>query len=67
MLGGCQVITPTATTDTAIPQYTILASEYAFDVPDKIEAGLVSVTLDNVGHEPHHAQFARLNDGVTME
>lgn len=50
-----------------IPQITVKATDYAFEAPAKIEAGLVSINLVNEGQEPHHVQFARLNDGVTME
>ncbi len=45
----------------------ITATNYAFDAPAQIKAGLVSVTLENKGDEPHHAAFVRLKDGVTME
>jgi hypothetical protein len=50
-----------------IPQITIKATDYAFEAPAKIKAGLVSITLVNDGKEPHHAQLARLNDNVTLE
>lgn len=50
-----------------IPQITIKATDYAFEAPAKIEAGLVSINLINEGKEPHHAQLVRLNDGVTLE
>ena len=48
-------------------ELTIVASEYAFEVPEEIPAGTVSIRLENTGQEPHHAQLARLNDGVTMD
>lgn len=50
----------------AIPEVTIRAQEFAFTAPAQINAGLVAVTLVNDGKEQHHAQLARLNDGVTM-
>lgn len=50
-----------------IPQITIKATDYAFEAPAKIDAGLVSINLVNDGKEPHHAQLARLNDNVTLE
>ena len=50
-----------------IPEITIKATEYAFDAPAQIEAGLVSIILENHGQEPHHVQFVRLNNGVTMQ
>ena len=48
-------------------ELTIVASEYAFEVPEEIPAGTVSIRLENTGQEPHHAQLVRLNDGVTMD
>ncbi len=52
---------------TTIPEYTIMAHEYAFNVPQEIEAGLVRIKFEDHGEEPHHLQFARLNEGVTYE
>ncbi|MCE7985511.1 MAG: hypothetical protein DYG89_30420 [Caldilinea sp. CFX5] len=51
----------------AIPEITIMTHEYAFDAPKEIPAGLVRVKLMDHGKEPHHVQFARLNDGVTLD
>lgn len=51
----------------AIPEITIKAADFSFDAPEQVEAGLVKVNLVNNGHEPHHAQIVRLNDGVTMD
>jgi hypothetical protein len=45
----------------------IMASDYAFDAPDTLPAGLVTVRLMNHGQEPHHAQLLRLNDGLSFE
>lgn len=50
----------------AIPEITIMTHEYTFDTPKEIPAGLVRVKLMDHGKEPHHVQFARLNDGVTF-
>jgi plastocyanin len=49
-----------------VPRVAIGARDYAFDAPDSVQAGVASYTLRNQGPEPHHAQFLRLNDGVTM-
>lgn len=66
LLYGCiQPIAPAALT--AIPEITITAHDYSFDAPTEIAAGLVRVKLEAQGVEPHHVQFARLNDGVTFE
>lgn len=45
----------------------IKAHDYSFEAPTQIEAGLVSINLENEGQEPHHVQLARLNDGVSVE
>ena len=45
----------------------VQAHDYAFAAPETIQAGLVTIQLENHGQEPHHGQLARLNDGVTME
>ncbi len=50
-----------------IPAITIKAKDYAFEVPDEMNAGPVSITLENDGAEPHHVQLARLKDRATME
>lgn len=60
ILSACQ--TPPA----PIPEVTVKAADFSFDAPDQIEAGLVSLRLENVGHEDHQAQLVRLNDGVTL-
>lgn len=62
LLGACGT-----TGITQIPQITIKAHDYSFEAPAQIEAGLVSIRLENEGQEPHHVQLVRLNDGVTME
>lgn len=50
-----------------LPRVTIKTADFSFEAPAQIEAGLVSITLENDGQEPHHAQLVRLNDGVTVE
>ena len=45
----------------------IIATDHHFALPQQITAGMVTIRLKNEGQEPHHAQFARLNDSVTME
>ena len=66
-LGALMFLSACQTQATPIPEITIRATEYAFEAPDQIEAGLVSLRLENVGHEDHHMQLVRLNDGVTLE
>jgi hypothetical protein len=49
------------------PVVDVMASDYAFEAPDVLPSGLVTVRLMNHGQEPHHAQLLRLNDGVTFD
>lgn len=49
-----------------IPEITITTADYTFSAPAEIPSGLVSVVLENEGKEPHHVQFARLKEGVTI-
>jgi hypothetical protein len=44
---------------------TVTASDYKFDAPDQIPAGLVTVQLVNRGPSPHHVQLLRLGEGKT--
>jgi hypothetical protein len=49
------------------PVIDVMASDYAFDAPDSIPAGLVTVRLMNHGQEAHHAQLLRLDDDVSFD
>jgi uncharacterized cupredoxin-like copper-binding protein len=51
----------------ALPQVVFKGLDYAFDSPDTIEAGLVTLNFENIDKEDHHLQLARLNDGVSFE
>ncbi len=44
---------------------TIVASDYSYDAPDTISAGMVTLRLVNNGPEMHHVQLLRLTDGKT--
>lgn len=50
-----------------IPDVAVGAADYSFTAPDSISGGLTRLRLSNSGAESHHAQLARLNDGVTMQ
>ena len=50
-----------------VTKITITAHDYSYETPVQVEAGLVSITLENEGQEPHHVQLFRLNDGVSPE
>ncbi|HSA55317.1 MAG TPA: hypothetical protein VLE53_06410 [Gemmatimonadaceae bacterium] len=45
---------------------TFTASDFAFDAPDTIPAGLTTIRLVNRGPELHHAQLVRFNEGKTL-
>ena len=45
---------------------TVTASDYKFEAPDQIPAGLVTVQLVNHGPSPHHVQLLRLGEGKTL-
>ncbi len=47
-------------------QMTIVASDYKFDAPEEVPAGMMTVHLVDNGSEPHHVAFVKLNDGKTL-
>ncbi len=63
ILAACSSLAPAAQP----ARLTIIARDFAYDLPAQIEAGLTTITLKNEGAEPHHAQFARVNDDVSDE
>jgi hypothetical protein len=56
--------TPAAAT---IPEITIGASEYAFESPDQVEAGLLLITYENKGTRLHNLVVGRLKEGKTLD
>lgn len=44
---------------------TVIATDYSFDAPAQIPAGLTTIALVNRGHELHHVQLIRLSDVKT--
>jgi hypothetical protein len=64
---GCTVVAATGAPDPSLPELALTAVEYAYAGPDRVEAGLVTVSLTNQGQEPHHAQLARLPEGMAPE
>ena len=64
VVSACQSILPG---QASIPEVVITSSEYIFENPAEIEAGLTSIQLENKGEELHHAQLVRLNDGVSVD
>lgn len=61
------LLTACAQPDASIPVITIKAHDFSFEGLSQLEAGLVTLRLTNDGQEAHHAQLARLNDGVTVD
>lgn len=43
----------------------VAVTEYAFDLPSELDAGVTSFELTNEGTEQHQLQLLRKNDGVT--
>jgi uncharacterized cupredoxin-like copper-binding protein len=70
-LAGCDfpgMGTGGSTTTRQIPSVTIGAKDMSFDMPESMPAsGLLSITIDNQGQQPHQTNIARLNDGVTQD
>ncbi len=50
----------------SIPVVTITASDYKYDAPDTITAGITTLKLVNKGPELHHVQLFRLTGGKTF-
>lgn len=51
-----------------IPTIDVDTADFAFHgIPEIMEAGWVNMRFTNSGDEPHHAQFVKLNEGVTPE
>ena len=46
---------------------TVTATEYKFDAPAAIPAGLTTIRLVSQGRELHHVQLIKLEDGKTLE
>lgn len=48
-----------------IPEVALTARDYNFVIPDTVPGGLVRFHFVNEGQENHHAQFIKLNEGVS--
>ncbi len=59
-------VTPAASTSAAPNVVTITASEYKFEMPDQIPAGLTTFRLSDTGKELHHATLIKLDSGKTV-
>jgi hypothetical protein len=59
--------TPAAATPAAPNEVVITASEYKFEAPDQIPAGLTTFKLNDSGKEMHHATLIKLDSGKTVQ
>ena len=57
---------PAAATSTAPNVITLTASEYKFEAPDQIPAGLTTFKMNDSGEEIHHASLIKLDSGHTV-
>jgi uncharacterized lipoprotein YbaY len=46
---------------------TVVASDYTFDAPAEVPAGLTAIRLVNRGPSLHHIQLMRLDEGKTLD
>lgn len=60
-------VSPTGPDSSSVEHVTIVATNFAFQAPDTIKAGVVDFHLENHGTLPHHAWILRLEDGKTLE
>lgn len=68
LLGALAVAACASPTGAAKPaEITVVAKDFTYELPAQMPAGLTTITLKNEGTEPHHAQFARVNDDVSDE
>lgn len=63
---GCHTA-PLTLTDSAAETVTFVARDHAFDGPDNIRAGHVTIRLVNQGRDAHAAQFIKLTPGKSAE
>jgi hypothetical protein len=61
-------VTPVhAASSPPIPEVSIVAHDYSFDMPNTIPTGLVRISMVNSGDDVHQAQFFRLLPGKTSQ
>jgi hypothetical protein len=70
MLAACSPKTadrpPPNTSADASPTVTVTATDFAFDAPAQIPAGMTTMTMVNRGQEMHQVQLVRLAEGKTV-
>ncbi len=57
---------PAATTPAAPTTLRIVARDYAYEIPATVPSGPTRIELVNRGHDLHHAQLVRLEQGKTF-
>src|SRR5687768_8283355 len=68
VFAGTDISGPHAAANThPVQRLTITTTDFTFDAPDSIPAGLTRVRLQNKGREYHHAQIVRLRDGGSIQ
>lgn len=68
MLAACQAAPPAISPSSSTAQtINLKGADFSFDGPSEVQSGWVTVNFSNVGKEAHHAQFAKLNEGVTPQ
>ncbi len=75
-LAGCAQSESARVSDSAAPAVapaaaspstlTIVATDFAYEAPDTITAGMVTMKMVNKGQEMHHVQVLQLKDGKTF-
>jgi hypothetical protein len=76
-LGACTTVQPAPVTQSnaameqensiSLPEITITARDFAFDMPAEIPSGWVSLIMKNEGQVNHHGAVMRLLDGVSVD
>jgi len=56
-----------ATETPAIPTITVTTREFAFQAPDTVEAGPVTIRMINDGNQLHHVWLVRMDGGHSFE
>jgi hypothetical protein len=64
---GCTFQQPNPSPNPQIPSITLKGGDFNFEGPPQVQAGLVSITFENIGDEVHHLQLVHLKDGLTFE
>jgi hypothetical protein len=67
LLAGCAAGDGEAADEARPAVVNVMATDFAFDMPETIAAGPVTFRLMNHGEELHHLQLIRLEEGRTFE